>query len=203
MSRIFLASVLFFGFFAESLSADECSESTLDSEVQVSLEGRFVNRDFFPVHLSLAWIHVPGSADTFDIVLSGKESFRYVSSKDFRYMEFRKEKARRQMARHHLQEFIGESPLTWNHLESLARGNLPCEDSAGPDTIAVHSRKDYDGILLPAIIDFSGKGGRGSLWVRTARKIFRYIPEHESDFPSILWHGVDSKSKIPLILQMD
>lgn len=80
-----------------------------DSEVQVSLEGRFVNRDFFPVHLSLAWKHVPGSADTFDIVLSGKESFRYVSSKDFRYMEFQKEKARRQMARHHLQEFIGNS----------------------------------------------------------------------------------------------
>ncbi len=201
MPRLFLASAIFLGFFAESLFSAECPENSLDTGFQASIEGRFVNRDFFPVHFTLFWRHVPRSADTFDIVLSGRDSFRYVSSKDFRYMEFRKEKARRQMARHHLQEFIGESPLTWNHLESLARGNLPCEDSAAPDTVAIHSRKDYDGIVLPAIIDFSGKGGRGSLWVRTARRIPRDIPE-TGGFPSILWHG-DSEAKIPLILQMD
>ncbi len=202
MSRPFLASIPLFVLFAVSLSVANCPEIPLDSDFQISIEGRFVNRDFFPVHLDLAWRHALGSADTFDIVLSGKESFRYVSSKDFRYMEFRKENARRQIAMHHLQEFIGESPLTWNHLESLARGNLPCEEGPGPDTIAVHSRKDYDGITLPAIIDFSGKGGHGSLWVRTARKIPRDIPERSSGFPSILWHGVDSEAKIPLILQM-
>lgn len=202
MSRFFLATFLL-AFSAVSLPADcpENPEGKLGSDAQISVEGRFINREFLPVHLSLSWRHAPTSADTFDIVLSN-DSFRYVSAENFRYMEFRKENARRQMASHHLQEFIGESPLTWNHLESLARGNLPCDDSTGSDTISIHGWKEYDGIFLPAIINFYGKGGHGSLWIRTARKISPDIPK-STDFPSIFWHGLDPKPKIPLILQVD
>lgn len=200
ISRIFLGAT----FLACALTAisAECPENPLADNARISVEGRFINREYLPVHFSLSWRHAPQAADTFDIVLSGKESFRYVSAQDFRYVEFQKENARRQMAMHHLQEFIGESPLTWNHLESLSRGKLPCEDSSGHDSIGIHSWKDYDGIFLPAIIDFYGKGGYGSLWIRTVKKIPSENPEDSSGFPSILWRGTDSKSKVPLILQM-
>lgn len=201
MSRFFFKAAFFLGIFG-TLSAEEPTDKRLDSDARISIEGRFINREFSPVHLSLSWRHATASADTFDIVLSGKDSFRYVSARDFRYMEFRKENARRQMATHHLQEFIGESPLTWNHLESLARGNL-VPDSTAQDSLYIHSWKNYDGLFLPAIIDFYGKGGHGSLWIRTARKISPDIPKDSADFPSIFWHGPDSKAKIPLILQMD
>ncbi len=205
MSKHYFKAAILLGFLFAPLFA-ECPaspDSTFDSDAQISVEGRFTNREFLPVHFSLSWRHVPGSADTFDIVLSGKDSFRYVSSRDFRYMEFRKENARRQMARHHLQEFIGESPLTWEHLENLARGNLPCEDSTENNFIHIHSWKEYDGLFLPAIVDFYGKGGHGSLWVRTARKISPNVSKDTADFPSIFRNWPDSKIKVPLILQMD
>lgn len=184
-------------------SPAECPTAASDENFLASIEGRFVNREFFPVHVDLVWRHAPLSADTFDIILSGRESFRYVSTKDFRFMEYRKEKVRRQMASHHLGEFIGDSPLTWEHFERLARGVLPCEDSLARDSVHIHDWKSFDGIELPAILDFHGKGGSGALWVRSVQKIVPDNSAKASASRSIFRYGPDSKAKIPLILQMD
>lgn len=190
------------GIFAAGTFGEEVPGTRLDSSVVVSVEGQFVNRDFSPVRFDLVWKHLPASADTFDIVLSDGESFRYVSSGSFRYMEYRNEKVRRQMAAHHLKEFIGESPVTWNHLEALFRGELPAETQTETDTVHIHGIRDYDGIALPAIVDYSGKGGRGSLWIRTVQKIRVAAPPAREE-TSIFDNGTRSESKIPLILQMD
>lgn len=182
-------------------SPAECPQGAASENFLASIEGRFVNREFSPVHVDLVWRHAPLSADTFDIILSGRESFRYVSTENFRFMEYRRERARRQMATHHLVEFIGESPLTWEHFERLARGFLPCDDSLARDSIRIHGWKSFDGVELPAILDFRGKGGSGALWVRSVQKI---VPKDSSDAPmlSIFGDGTDSEAKIPLILQM-
>lgn len=115
------------------LFAAECEFSLVDSAAVISIEGRFVNREFSRVGIDLIWQRTQ-LADTFDIVLSGSESFRYVSSPDFRYMEYRPENVRRQMATHHLKENIGNSPLLWDDLELLARFLFRCPDSLPPDS---------------------------------------------------------------------
>jgi len=121
--------------------AEECPEPLVQENAVISLEGRFVNRDFRRIHVDIIWLHRPNSADTFDITISRKESFRYVSAKEYRYMEFKPGGIRRQMAMHHLKENIGESPLKWDDFELLAHGNYLCHDSLHNDSATLYTSR--------------------------------------------------------------
>lgn len=135
--RIFAFLCLFSAF----AFAEECPEPLVQENAVISLEGRFVNRDYKRIHVDIIWRHKPTSADTFDITVSRKESFRYVSAKEFRYMEFKPENVRRQMAMHHLKENIGESPLKWDDFELLAHGHYLCHDSLHNDSTLLYTSR--------------------------------------------------------------
>ena len=243
----------FVNLFSVFALADVCPQDFIGTSAVISLEGRFVNREFSRVHTDIIWRHHPNEADTFDITLSGKESYRYISTPDFRYLEFKKENVRRQMAMHHLQEYIGESPLKWDDVELLARGNYLCYDSlhndsavlytaysqawysivkglgSQPDSLQmngprgetrklhIHSWKEYSAITVPTITDFDGNAYTGSLWTRTAFRIYK--PAEAKPFPkieepktphlqkiykteSVFWNRLDSEVEVPLKLQM-
>ncbi len=121
--------------------AEECPRALISSAAVVSAEGRFVNRENLSVRFDLIWQHLPGIADTFDITLSGKRSFRYVSSPDFRYLEYLPGRIPRQMAMHHLKENIGESPVKWDDLELLSQGAFLCQDSSHSDSSSLYTAK--------------------------------------------------------------
>lgn len=236
----FLLAFLPFASFAE-----ECPSPWIDFPAVISAEGRFINRENVRVHVDLIWQHLPDAADTFDITISGRESFRYISSADYRYMEYFPGRIPRQMAMHHLRETIGKSPLRWDDLELLAQGIFLCRDSLHqdsafvyparsqtwfrirfnhpkPDTVwmfgsgeerrlTVHSWNLYDGIFMPTIIDLKGNGESGSFWIRTARRLsppapkkaeVSETPQSASRWASPIWNGLNRKSKIALILQM-
>lgn len=116
-----------------SLHAAECEFSFADSAAVISIEGRFVNREFSRIGIDLIW--QKAEADTFDVTVSGRESYRYVSTPDFRYMEYRPENVRRLLAAHHLKENIGASPLKWDDLELLARFLFRCPDSLAASNV--------------------------------------------------------------------
>ena len=118
--------------------AEECPQLLVDSAAIISIEGRFVNREHSRVHVDIMWQHEPLSADTFDISLP-HSAFRYVSAPQFRYVEIKPENIRRQMAMHHLKEFIGETPLKWDDFELLARGSFLCPDSLHRDSTILYT----------------------------------------------------------------
>ena len=122
-------TALLLALFFSSVCAEECPKLLMDSAAVISAEGRFINREHSRIHVDIIWQHQPFTADTFDISVSGKESFRYVSAENFRYIELKPENFRRLMAMHHLKENIGESPIKLDDLELLARGAFLCPDS--------------------------------------------------------------------------
>ena len=110
MNASALRFFVFFSILSAFALAEECPQPLLNGNAVVSIEGRFINREFKRVHVDIIWRHRQDSIDTFDITISRKESYRYISAKEFRYMEFKPEGIRRQMAMHHLKENIGDSP---------------------------------------------------------------------------------------------
>ncbi|MBP5247821.1 MAG: hypothetical protein J6Z31_08200 [Fibrobacter sp.] len=120
---------------------EECPKPLVNENAVISLEGRFINREFKRVHVDIIWLHRPNSADTFDISITGKESYRYISAKEFRYMEFKQDGVRRLMAMHHLKENVGESPLKWDDFELLAQGNYLCYDSLHNDSTVLYTSR--------------------------------------------------------------
>ena len=61
----------FVNLFSVFALADVCPQDFIGTSAVISLEGRFVNREFSRVHTDIIWRHYPNEADTFDITLSG------------------------------------------------------------------------------------------------------------------------------------
>lgn len=132
-SSFFLCSVLLVNLFCSvNIDAQEiCHKPFLDKDFQISLEGSFINRSKSRTHLDILWKHhnLP-QADTFAIQLSKNDSLYFVTNGEYRTLYSTKLKATRQMALHHLKEFIGKTPIRFDDLEILANGAFLCpEDS--------------------------------------------------------------------------
>ena len=235
---------------SSSLAQELCPQSILDSSYMVSFEGHFVNRENNRSHIDIIWKHFTTSPDSFELTINGSQSFLYVTTPDYRYVEILPQKIKRQMAYHHLKEFIASTPLRWDDLELLANGYYFCDNSASPKKILfttafsqmwfsitldqpkqptrvkthgargenreyqIHSWKNFNGALLPAMIEMRGPDYSGSLWVRSATHlsekrlldpILKNAKQHSkpSSILPLLGVGFDGEVKVPLILQMD
>ncbi|MCK9181882.1 MAG: hypothetical protein M0P13_03245 [Fibrobacteraceae bacterium] len=100
----------------------------------ISAEGQFINREYSRIRIELFWKHHVQAPDSFDITISGKTSYRYITTPNYRYIEMLPQKIKRQMAIHHLKEYIGISPLKWDDLELLANGDFACKDSSNKNS---------------------------------------------------------------------
>lgn len=130
-----LRNPIFLGilFLVSSLYAqDICKEPILNKDFQVSLEGTFINRSKSRTHIDILWKHHNSlDADTFAIHIPKEDSLYYITNGNSRTLYSPKLKASRQMALHHLKEFIGKTPLRFDDLELLAHGAFLCpKDSA-------------------------------------------------------------------------
>ncbi len=200
--------------------------------------------------IDIIWKHFVIAPDSFELTVSGTKSFLYVTTPDYRYIEIRPQKIKRQMAYHHLKEFIGNTPLRWDDLDLLANGLFYCMDSTSREKnlfstafsqmwfsitvnqttqptqvitrgahgenreFKIHSWKDFNGVVLPAIIDMRGPNYKGYLWVRSATRnsekqytdpILRNAkqPPKPSLLLPVVVVGFDGEVKTPLILQLD
>lgn len=110
---------------------DLCPHKLLDQDVIVNVEGWFINAEHSRARIDLEWRHhETQDVDTFYIHLPEKPSFKYITGRSGRYLEFTEPKIRRQMAMHHLKEDIGKTPVKFDDLELLAHGYFMCKDSS-------------------------------------------------------------------------
>ena len=245
--RFFLFIILFF-FFGQPFAQDICYQSLIEKSFLVNFEGRFINSVNSRSHIDVSWRHHENAPDSFQVYLSNKRSFLYVTTKDYQVLWIQPENVKRQMATHHLKEKIGHTPIHWDDLELLANGAFFCQDSSAkarsilataysqtwysiiydsipsPNQIKMRgarglsrevtilSWKNFNGILLPAILEFKGTDNSGSLWIRSAYPIkyeasidplLKKVQEKKEQRNLLLLPRAERKRKMPLILQMD
>ncbi len=123
-------SALFFTIaFAQALAQNACPQFMLDSAMVVNVEGRFVNVQQSRASLDIEWRHHPESQDSFFVNLPDRKSFVFVTAGDYRFLEYRSTKVKRQLGLHHLRDNIGNTPLKLDDLELLANGLFMCQDT--------------------------------------------------------------------------
>lgn len=128
--RFFFA--IFFALVATATipAQDLCPHKLVDKDMIVNIEGWFINAQHSRARIDLEWRHhETQDIDTFFVHLPDKPSFKYITSKGWRYIEFSSPNIKRQMAMHHLKEDIGKTPVKYDDLELLAHGSFLCKDS--------------------------------------------------------------------------
>lgn len=114
-----------------SHAQDLCPHKLLDKDMIVNLEGWFINPEHSRARIDLEWRHhETKELDTFFVHIPNRPSFKYITSKTGRYLEFSEPKIKRQMAMHHLKEDIANTPVKYDDLELLAHGYFMCKDSS-------------------------------------------------------------------------
>lgn len=98
----------------------------------VNLEGRFINVQNSRTSLDIEWHHHPEALDSFFVNLPNQKSFTFITAGQYRYIEYKSPRYKRQLGMHHLRETIGNTPLKLDDLELLANGPFLCQDSANP-----------------------------------------------------------------------
>ncbi len=279
---IFLSLLCFFsGLYAQ----DVCPQLLIPENYRMEIEGAFVNREASRTHISIEWKHYAiNQSDSFFIsfpnslkqnsllfITNGSERTLFINRCRETTYKTPHEKKRtandsciltRQMAQHHLKEFIGNTPLRFDDLELLANGAFLCPSSNAQDSssIATNStkfnflrtaysqmwytlkidtvsspqsvtflgcygaermlkiiaQKEFDGILLPAVVQISSKESYGTLWIRTAwrlsfstaeaeiplvfklnQKLLRHTPIIETIFGADKKAGSESQAMFP------
>lgn len=109
---------------------ETCPRLLVGSPAKISIEGRFLNRESDRVGVNIGWKHHIAYPDTFDIFVNGHGSFLYITTQDYRYIVIQPQGIKRQMAYHHLREFIPGTPIHWDDLEILANGQFSCKSDA-------------------------------------------------------------------------
>ncbi|MDR1760368.1 MAG: hypothetical protein LBR60_07570 [Fibrobacter sp.] len=217
-----------------------CPQPLLSDPFVVSAEGRFINRENSRTSIGLVWKHSQAAPDSFEITVAGKQSYLFVSHPDYRYMIFLPQKVKRELATHHLKDFIGNTPLRFDDLDLMANGLFLCPDSgksplifstafsqmwysirlnqkeqptalemrgAGREIrkIEIQKWKNFDGTLLPAVIQVQDAHSRGTFWIRSAYKKAGHVTDPlleklESQNSAIRFYR---EGKIPLILKLN
>ena len=109
---------------------DLCPHKLVDRDLIVNMEGSTINAQHSRARIDIEWRHHEElQQDTFFIHLPGKPSFKYITGKTDRYLEYDSPKIRRQMAMHHLREDIGNTAVKYDDLELIAHGSFLCKDS--------------------------------------------------------------------------
>jgi len=122
------AALLGFGV-AQTFAQNVCPKFMLDSALIVNIEGRFINVQQTRSSIDVEWRHHPEALDTFFVSMPTQKPFAFVTAGEFRYMEYKNPKVKRQLGLHHLRETIGNTPLKLDDLELLANGLFQCQDS--------------------------------------------------------------------------
>lgn len=114
-----------------SYAQDLCPHRLIDKDVIVNVEGSFINAEHSRARIDLEWRHHEAAGlDTFYIHLPDEPSFKYITGKFGKHLEFADPKIKRQMAMHHLKEDIGKTPVKFDDLELLAHGYFMCKDTS-------------------------------------------------------------------------
>lgn len=208
-----------------------CSKPFLEKDFQISLEGTFINRSKSRTHINILWKHRTAPLpDTFAIHFPQGDSLYYVTNGEYRTLFSAKLKATRQMALHHLKEFIGKTPLRFDDLELLANGAFLCptdssqnqkistafsqmwytlilDNNSTPNTLSMFGSlgakrkikilkwENFEGSILPAILQISGNNDCGTLWIHSA-----YAMENIRSEDPLLEKIKNSKSSVVLNL---
>jgi len=244
----FFSLFLLFVFMGQIFAQDICYQSLVEKSFLINFEGRFINSEKSRSHIDVSWRHHEQAPDSFYVYLSGKRSFLFISTNDYRVLWIQPENVKRQMATHHLKEKIGNTPIHWDDLDLLANGSFFCQDSSAKANfifataysqtwyslvlnsetsptkirmrgnrglsrdVTIHSWKNFNDALLPAILDINSPESTGSLWIRSAYPIESKIPmdpllknvqSKNGRINSLLLPRTERKRKTPLILQMD
>jgi hypothetical protein len=244
----FFSLFLLFVFMGQIFAQDICYQSLVEKSFLINFEGRFINSEKSRSHIDVSWRHHEQAPDSFYVYLSGKRSFLFISTNDYRVLWIQPENVKRQMATHHLKEKIGNTPIHWDDLDLLANGSFFCQDSSAKANfilataysqtwyslvlnsetsptkirmrgnrglsrdVTIHSWKNFNDALLPAILDINSPESTGSLWIRSAYPIESKIPmdpllknvqSKNGRINSLLLPRTERKRKMPLILQMD
>lgn len=109
-----------------------CPKFMLDSAMIVNIEGRFINIQNSRTSLDIEWRHHPEALDSFFVNFPNHKSLTYVTAGEYRYVEYKSPRVKRQLGLHHLRETIGNTPLKLDDLELLANGHFLCQDSINP-----------------------------------------------------------------------
>ena len=191
---------------------DLCPHKLLDQDMIVNLEGWFINPEHSRARIDLEWRHHESKElDTFFVHIPNRPSFKYITSKTGRYLEFSEPRIKRQMAMHHLKEDIANTPVKYDDLELLAHGYFMCKDSSvqkpnilSPAYSNMWWSVTLDSLTNPHLITMRGAAKekrelridglnyRGKIWVRSV------YPVEEIDTDplreSILKSGHDYKA---------
>lgn len=113
----------------QAFAQNVCPKFMLDSALIVNIEGRFVNAQQTRSSIDVEWRHHPEALDTFFVSMPTQKPFAFVTAGEYRYLEYRNPKIKRQLGLHHLRETIGNTPLKLDDMELLANGLFQCQDS--------------------------------------------------------------------------
>lgn len=122
--------LLFLAGIAPVCAQNDCPRLITDSPAAIAAEGRFLNRESDRVGVNIGWKHHVAYPDTFEISVDGHGSYLYVTAPDYRYIVILPEGIKRQMAYHHLREFIPGTPIHWDDFDILANGQFSCKSDA-------------------------------------------------------------------------
>ena len=108
---------------------DICPHKLVDRDMIVNMEGSVINAQHSRARIDIEWRHHEAEQlDTFFIHLPGQPSFKYITGKTDRYLEYDSPRVKRQMAMHHLREDIGNTAVKYDDLELIAHGSFLCKE---------------------------------------------------------------------------
>lgn len=183
-----LSSVLLVTVFSHSEAQEICHKSFLQKDFQISMEGIFINRSKSRTHLDILWKHHHSpEADTFAIYIANKDSLYYITNGDYRVLYSPKLKATRQMALHHLKEFIGKTPIRYDDLELLAKGAFLCpNESTPPNRLSTALSQMWFTLILDNMSKPESLRMFGTRGAKRQIKILEWSPFEGEELPAVI-----------------